>query len=97
MNINEAHHLTVENVRDSDENTAFAGSSDSSVEGYEVIQPPVADLIPRPTVVRGVPLDESTWRSCFDEDGRVPNIVVTDIKMKIFSGVSVFIRFFTHD
>ncbi len=32
--------------KDTDDSAALASSSDSSVEGYELIQPPVADLIP---------------------------------------------------
>ncbi|XP_057376662.1 TBC1 domain family member 15-like [Daphnia carinata] len=69
---------------DADENTVLVGSSDSSVEGYEVIQPPVADLISRPKVLRGQPLTEVEWQTYFDDEGLIQNS--EEIRRKIFSG-----------
>jgi hypothetical protein len=53
---------------------------------YEVIQPPVADLIPRPRVSRGQPLNEMEWQTYFDEEGRIENS--QEIRNKIFRGVT---------
>lgn len=53
---------------------------------YEVIQPPVADLIPRPKITRGKPLNELEWQTYFDEEGRISKS--QEIRMKIFSGVN---------
>lgn len=73
------HHAT-----DGDESGFLVGSSDSSVEGYELIQPPVADLIPRPKTTRGQPLTEKEWEAYFDEEGRIAKSL--EIRAKIFSG-----------
>jgi hypothetical protein len=70
--------------RENDESCMLVGSSDSSVEGYELIQPPVADLIARPNISRSQPLNETEWKGYFDDEGRVSN--VQEIKSKIFSG-----------
>lgn len=77
---------------DGDENSMLVGSSDSSVEGYELIQPPVADLIPRPKITRGTPLTEREWQDYFDEEGRVEKS--QEIRAKIFSGVCCFYSVF---
>jgi len=73
------------NIEKDAEDNMLLGSSDSSVEGYELIQPPVADLIARPEIDRGQPLTEAEWRSYFDEEGRVSSNI-QEIKSKIFSG-----------
>lgn len=52
---------------------------------YELIQPPVADLIPRPKTTRGQPLTEKEWEAYFDEEGRIAKS--QEIRAKIFSGV----------
>ena len=74
--------------KDTDDSAALASSSDSSVEGYELIQPPVADLIPRPKTTRTEPIGEEEWRSYFDDEGRISGANVTQIKLRVFSGVS---------
>lgn len=53
---------------------------------YEVIQPPVADLFPRPKVLRGQPLSEVEWQTYFDDEGMIQNS--EEIRRKIFSGVN---------
>ena len=67
------------------------GSFDSFVEGYELIQPPVADLIPRPKILRSEPLGEAEWLAYFDSEGRIANYA--EIKRKIFSGVCYQLKF----
>jgi len=57
---------------------------------YEVIQPPVADLIPRPRVSRGQPLTEIEWQAYFDDEGRIENS--QEIRSKIFRGVTEIIK-----
>ncbi|XP_046448423.1 TBC1 domain family member 15-like [Daphnia pulex] len=79
-----AQRVPIASSNDADESTMLVGSSDSSVEGYEVIQPPVADLIPRPRVNRGQPLTEIEWQTYFDEEGRIEKS--QEIRIKIFRG-----------
>lgn len=57
-----------------------------------MIQPPVADLIARPIIVRGQQLTEREWINYFDDEGRISN--GQDIRSKIFCGVRISI--FTH-
>lgn len=83
--VGQNHHVGAINIeRDNEDTNLLVGSSDSSVEGYELIQPPVADLIRRPQISRSQPLTEAQWRSYFDEEGRLTN--VQEIRSKIFSG-----------
>lgn len=82
-----ANRVPIHHNAESDENTLFVGSSDSSVEGYELIQPPVADLIPRPNISRGPPLTEREWQDYFDDEGRIEKS--QEIRAKIFAGVNL--------
>lgn len=52
---------------------------------YEVIQPPVADLIPRPKITRSNHLTELEWLTYIDDEGRIENS--KEIRRKIFAGV----------